>query len=93
MQGEKGVPSIQESCEYNEEMIQINLSHCEAAQDLPPQPICEKAIEMAITSELYRNNNHGAWSKDVIGKTIQEVIEFPGVGFVKAKIAGICIHI
>ena len=82
-------------------LIQINLNHCEAAQDLLSQTIYEKGIEAAIISEPYRNNKSGAWTADETGKAaiwacgnqaIQEVMEFPEVGFVRAKIAGIYIY-
>lgn len=36
-------------------LIQINLNHCEAAQDLLAQTIREKNIDVVILSEPYRN--------------------------------------
>lgn len=73
------------------------LSKRKKGVDLHSQTIYEKGVEMAIISELSRNNKGGSWAIDMTEKAaicacrkqeIQEVLEFPKIGFVRAKIAG-----
>lgn len=49
-------------------VIQLNLNHCEAAQDLLVQTISELEIEVAIISEPYKVPTDGRWISDRTGK-------------------------
>ena len=82
-------------------LIQINLNHCEAAQDLLAQTIREKNIDVAILSEPYRNRGGSVWVKDQTGQAalwtcgeqaFQEIMEHPEEGFIRAKVKGIHIY-
>lgn len=78
-------------------LIQINLNHCEAAQDLLTQRISEEKIDVAIISEPYKNVQSGTWAIDETGTAaIWACGSFPfqqantqSAGFVRAKIRGI----
>uniref|UniRef100_W8ADE4 Putative 115 kDa protein in type-1 retrotransposable element R1DM n=1 Tax=Ceratitis capitata TaxID=7213 RepID=W8ADE4_CERCA len=49
--------------------VQINLNHCEAAQDLLKQTIFERKIDVALISEQYRSpTGEGSWLQDKRGK-------------------------
>lgn len=78
--------------------LQINLNHCEAAQDLLYQEVKELDIDVAIIAEPYRVPANGAWISDkqkwsaifICGSyPIQEVITNSESGVVAAKINGI----
>lgn len=80
------MPSIQESLECNDGMgmIQIDLNHCEAAQDLLSQAIYERGVKVAIINERNRDHKNGGWTTDGTYKAaiwacgneaIQEVVE------------------
>lgn len=81
------------------EVIQINLNHCESAQDLLWQNIAEACCDVAIISEPYRvPSNNGNWVADkaniaaicVCGKyPIQDIISNCMEGFVIVKINGV----
>nr|AMS38371.1 hypothetical protein [Bactrocera tryoni] len=45
-------------------VVQINLNHCEAAQELLKQTIFEEKIDVAIVCEQYKNINAGTWISD-----------------------------
>ncbi|XP_039969022.1 uncharacterized protein LOC120780849 [Bactrocera tryoni] len=45
-------------------VVQINLNHCEAAQELLKQTIYEKKIDVAIVCEQYKNISAGTWISD-----------------------------
>lgn len=49
-------------------VIQLNLNHCEAAQDLLVQTISELEIDVAIISEPYKVHTDGRWISDKTGK-------------------------
>lgn len=49
-------------------VIQLNLNHCEAAQDLLVQTISELEIDVAIISEPYKVPKDGRWISDRTGK-------------------------
>lgn len=80
-------------------MIQINLNHCEVAQDLLWQNMTESLCDVAIISEPYRipdNNDLWATDKSKIAAIntnsrypIQEVVSNTHEGFVIAKINGV----
>ena len=48
-------------------LIQINLFHCKAAQDLLVQRVKEEDIEVAIISEHYRVPRNSTWITDGSG--------------------------
>lgn len=79
-------------------ILQINLNHCEAAQDLLYQEVKDLNIDVAIIAEPYRVPLNGAWISDtkkwtaiyVCGKyPIQEIHTSAEQGIVSAKINGI----
>ncbi|XP_066906401.1 uncharacterized protein [Halyomorpha halys] len=76
-------------------ILQLNLNHCEAAQDLLYQTVREQHIDVAILSEQYKNLDSNSWVSDVSGKAavwacnsqaIQEVNTTLHSGFVWVKI-------
>jgi len=81
-------------------LLQLNLNHCEAAQDLLWQTIHEWKPDVAILCEQYKNLDDAAWVSDYSGKSAiwscaglatQESPQcFPG--YVRAKINGIHIY-
>lgn len=81
-------------------LIQINLNHCSAAQDLLYQEIAELNIDIAIIAEPYHVPANGAWIADpnkwsaiyACGNyPIQEIINQSTAGMVAAKINGMYI--
>ncbi len=79
-------------------VLQINLNHCEVAQDILIQSVRELKIDIVIISEQYRNMAIPTWIADSTVKaaiwtckqvTSQEVTPVPERGFVWAKINGI----
>lgn len=82
-------------------VLQLNLNHCQATQDLLSQIICETRVDVAIICEQYKDMHSSVWVKDVSGKAaiwacgnmaIEEISAIPEEGFVKAKIGGIYIY-
>ncbi|XP_017468973.1 PREDICTED: putative nuclease HARBI1 [Rhagoletis zephyria] len=49
-------------------VMQLNLNHCEAAQELLRQTVYEEKVDIAIISEQYKNIDSGAWISDLTGK-------------------------
>lgn len=49
-------------------LLQLNLNHCEAAQDLLGQTVYELDIDVAILSEPYKNRKEVSWVSDTTGK-------------------------
>lgn len=80
------------------EVTQVNLNHCDAAQQLLWQSTAETGCDVAIIAEPYRVPlNNGNWAADtarmaaiqVMGRyPIQEVVSRAGEGFVIAKVNG-----
>lgn len=78
-------------------VIQLNLNHCEAAQDLLTQSIREKRVDLAMISEPFRIPQNGKWISDRSRKATiwscgscafqDTAIQFNG--FVRAKIKGV----
>lgn len=78
-------------------VIQINLNHCEAAQDLLAQMIKEQKADVVLVCEPYKQRNDGRWCcsrskkaaiwtcSDMAFQEMNDVSE----GFVRAKINGI----
>lgn len=82
-------------------ILQINLNHCEAAQDLLSQTVRENSIDVAIICEQYRNLHGNVWVADSVNKcaiwacgdkAIEGVQTYMEAGFVRAKIGGIYIY-
>lgn len=86
-------------CEKRMEVTQINLNHCDTAQQLLWQSTAETKCDVAIIAEPYRvPNDSGNWVADkarmaaimVMGRyPIQEVVSRVNEGFVIAKINGV----
>lgn len=79
-------------------LLQINLNHCEAAQDLLYQEVKDLDIDVAIIAEPYKVPSNGAWISDtnkwtaiyICGKfPIQEILSNTEKGIVAAKVNGI----
>ena len=49
-------------------LLQINLNHCKAAQELLRQTVYEKKVDVAIICEQYKNLCLGTWVEDLTGK-------------------------
>lgn len=82
-------------------LIQINLNHCEAAQDLLHQTIREIGADVAILSEQYKTYDNNSWAADssnraaiwACGKlSLQENSGGAESGFVRGMIDGIHIY-
>lgn len=79
-------------------ILQLNLNHCEAAQDLLTQTVCEHKIDVAIICEQYKNLSDGTWLTDTSNKvaiwacgkeTVQEKPLINQSYYIRAKIGGI----
>jgi hypothetical protein len=82
-------------------VIQLNLNHCEAAQDLLQQLVIEMRIDVAILCDQYRNTDSTAWATDVDGRSavwacgdypMQEATGGSYQGFIRVKINDIYIY-
>lgn len=82
-------------------IIQLNLNHCEAAQELLRQTIVEQKIDVAILCEQYKNNKSSAWIHDKTNKvavwicgnkTIQEKPIDTESYFIRAKVNNMYIY-
>lgn len=80
------------------EVVQLNLNHCEAAQDLLVQLINERGVDVALVSEPYRNPNPLTWISDSTGRAavwacgdypVQQSRPRQGAGVAVARIKGI----
>jgi Reverse transcriptase (RNA-dependent DNA polymerase)/Endonuclease-reverse transcriptase len=78
--------------------LQINLNHCETAQDLLRQAIYEMKADVVLISEPYFVPNNNAWLSDDTGKAaiwtcsdfpIQQTDERKNKGYTHGKINGI----
>lgn len=79
-------------------IIQLNLNHCEAAQELLSQIVRENKIDVAILCEQYRNLDDSVWVSDSTGKAaiwacgqipFETTSVRPETGFTRIKISGI----
>ena len=79
-------------------VLQLNLNHCEAAQDLLMQTVRELKIDLAILSEPYKHLDAQPWVSDGSEKAaiwscakhpFQELASQTESGFVRAKVKGI----
>lgn len=83
------------------EVVQINLNHCELANDLLKQAIIEEKYDVALIAEPYRVPiKDGSWVTDKSGSAaihvcgrfpIQEIISNEHEGFAVVKINGVYI--
>jgi hypothetical protein len=82
-------------------VLQLNLNHCEAAQDLLIQSVRELQADIAILCEQYRNFEGNNWVSDSTGKAaiwscgkrpFQEIPLSHEAGFTRVKIDGIYIY-
>lgn len=92
---------VQESDSTNikVKVIQINLNHCKAAQELLAHTVLEEKIDVAIISDPYKvPNNSSSWITDITaGAAIwacgnfpfQQVLSPLAEGYVAAKINGV----
>ncbi|XP_041632470.1 uncharacterized protein [Drosophila kikkawai] len=78
-------------------VIQINLNHCAAAQDLLSQTVREYGTDLAVLSEPYRGGRNHNWAVDSSGKAALWVCGTTSLrlenvhadnGFVRAKVGG-----
>ncbi|XP_054083381.1 uncharacterized protein LOC128920325 [Zeugodacus cucurbitae] len=79
-------------------VLQLNLNHCEAAQELLSQTVYEQKIDVAIISEQYRNKSESTWISDCTnkaaiwacgGKAFQDKPLVDKPFYARAKIGGI----
>ena len=71
-------------------IIQINLNHCEAAQDLLIQTVREEKVDVVIVADQYRNDAANSAAIWACGKhPIQEVMKNSEEAFVRVKISSI----
>ena len=78
-------------------LLQQNLNHCEAAQDLLDQAVREIGVDVAIVQEQYRNRENTIWAADISGRAAiwacgQQAFQsscWKDSGFVRVKINGI----
>ncbi|XP_066905816.1 uncharacterized protein [Halyomorpha halys] len=98
------MPSITSSCPtrakaaektYKIRILQLNLNHCDPAQDLFWKTVKDLRIDVAILSEQYKNLENVAWISDITGRAaiwafgrqaITEATQDLTCGFVWAKI-------
>ena len=79
-------------------VLQINLNHCEAAQDLLSQTVREEKVDVVIVANQYRNLDRLSWKTDAVSSAamwacgkhpFQEVMKNPEEASVRVKISGI----
>lgn len=82
-------------------LIQLNLNHCEAAQDLLEQTVREQKVDVAVLSEPYRRKHQGVWAEDNTGGSALWVcgaraLQLSNIrsndGYVRATIGGTTVY-
>lgn len=83
-------------------VLQLNLNHCEAAQDLLAQTVKDVNVDVAILSEQYKDmENARVWTSDASGRSaiwltgetsLQDAPQTARVGFTWIKVDGIYIY-
>lgn len=82
-------------------ILQVNLNHCRAAQELLQQTVRELDIDIALISEPYDNMNLPGWISDptktsaiwyTSGRVLRDTFSSRNGGFVRAKVEGITIY-
>ncbi|XP_066900968.1 uncharacterized protein [Halyomorpha halys] len=76
---------------YKMRILQLNLNHCEAPQDLLWQTVRDIRIDVGILREQYKNLENVAWISDITGRAcgrqaITEATQDSTCGFVWAMI-------
>lgn len=80
-------------------MLQLNLNHCQAAQELLKQSVRELNVDVTILSEPYRNMESANWVSDSMDTsaiwstntlTLRDVKS--ECGYTRATISGICLY-
>ena len=57
-------------------LLQLNLNHCEAAQDLLMQTVRDLSVDVAILSEPYKTRTHDQWVEDATGAFFQGCLPY-----------------
>ena len=82
-------------------VVQINLNHCQVAQDLLPKIVLEEKADIAIVSEQYRDLSNQNWVRDTTSKAaiwvcgdlhISKKMADPNPCFTWVEVAGIRIY-
>lgn len=82
-------------------VLQVNLNHCKAAQDLLQQTVREEGVDVVLISEPYLNLEQQSWQSDSSGKAaiwacgkspFQEIMRERVEGFVRVKINGVYLY-
>lgn len=82
-------------------ILQLNLNHCVAAQDLLMQTVREEHIDVAIIAEQYKDLRGPCWKADASGSAavwvcgeypFQEVMRSQENAFVRAKVNGVHLY-
>jgi len=95
--------STGEPCTINRmvKVLQINLNHCRAAQDLLAQTVIEQQAEVTILSEPYKDKDEGVWQRSSEGRAAIWSCGQPPehlsqrasrTGYTRAKIKGITFY-
>ncbi|XP_043064710.1 uncharacterized protein LOC122320583 [Drosophila ficusphila] len=97
------LPSLSAGSQSKGEMkiLQLNLNHCRAAQDLLAQTVRALKIGLAILSEPYASKHDGIWFQNSQGgasiwscspRPLQIQCRHSGRGFVRAKVGSLTIY-
>lgn len=79
-------------------ILQLNLNHCEAAQDLLTQTVREEKIDVVLVADYYRDLDESLWKVDATGLAaiwacgnhpFQETMITTEEYFVRAKVNGV----
>ena len=79
-------------------LMQQNLNHCEAAQDLLMKTVTEAKPDLLLISEPYRKRENPQWIFDATGKaaiwscnnlSFQDIIDSTQLGYVRTKLENI----
>lgn len=82
-------------------VLQLNLNHCEAAQDLLIQTVSEEKIYVVLIADQYRNLDESLWKVDATGLAaiwtcgshpFQEIMTNKEDCFVRAKVNGVHLY-
>lgn len=81
-------------------ILQLNLNHCEAAQELLKQTVRDTKADIAILSEPYKNQESPNWISDIanttaiwsVGRNTMLNVNTAYCGFTRATISGITIY-
>ena len=72
--GGKKCPLYQEAYKSTKmRVMQLNLNHCEAAQEFLKQTVYEKKVDVALLSEQYKNISDATWISDSTNKAYRHL--------------------